>query len=59
MDTKRPEGQYLTVRDVAEHFGISQKLVRKLITDGRLPALKLSPRITRINSADLDALSGA
>lgn len=40
----------------AERKGVSVKTVRRWITEGRLPAERLGPRLIRIKVADLDAV---
>ena len=34
---------YLSVREVAERLGLSQKTIRRRVLDGSLPVLRLSP----------------
>lgn len=42
------EGKPLTVAEVAQHFAVSKDTVRAWIRCGRLKAVRLSKRITRI-----------
>jgi excisionase family DNA binding protein len=45
-----------TVADVAEYCGITIRTVQKLIADGRLPAVRIGPRIVRIRRSDVERL---
>ncbi len=40
----RPRGNYLTVRQVAEHLGVSPCTVRNAAATGRIPAIRLGRR---------------
>jgi excisionase family DNA binding protein len=48
--------EVLTVPQVASILGVSKKAVYNMVNDGRLPAVKLSERITRINRTDFDMM---
>jgi excisionase family DNA binding protein len=51
--------RYLSLADAAIYSGLSVRLLRRLITDRRLPASKMSPAQqgrVRIRVDDLDAL---
>jgi excisionase family DNA binding protein len=50
MDNKR----LLTPGNVAERYGVAQRTVRKWVREGRLPAVRLTPKVLRI---DPDALA--
>ncbi|MDB4893170.1 MAG: Helix-turn-helix domain [Gemmatimonadetes bacterium] len=52
-DTTR---QLITPARAAEIFGVHRETIYLWIKDGRLPAVKLSRRMTRIRMADVDAL---
>jgi excisionase family DNA binding protein len=43
----------VSVAQAAQHLGVSRDLVYDMIRDGRLPALKLSPKRIRITAAVL------
>jgi excisionase family DNA binding protein len=45
---------YYTPKEVAEILGISDDAVLDLVNKGSLPALRISPRITRIPIAAFD-----
>jgi excisionase family DNA binding protein len=45
----------MTVQDVAEYLGVSSHTVRNMISDGRLRAYTLGPRILRLRCSEVDA----
>ena len=44
----------LTVSQTAKYLQLSEKTVRRLISDNRLPASKISNRTWRIKTSDID-----
>ena len=40
---------YVTVRELAEYWRVSQKQIRRRVAEGHLTGLRLGPRICRIN----------
>jgi excisionase family DNA binding protein len=42
-------GEFLTARQVAEVLQVSESTVRKLARTGRIPVVRLTPRLTRYN----------
>lgn len=44
----------LEISHVAHRLGCSQDFVRRLIKDGRLPAVQLSTRVWRVDPRDLE-----
>lgn len=46
--------RWVTVKDAAKYLGVSDKTVRRYIKAGKLPAARLSSRLTRISMDDLD-----
>ena len=46
----------LTIKEVAERFGVSRVSVQNWIKDGRLPAIKIGTKIIRIRECDLAAI---
>lgn len=44
--------EWLSQQQVAAEFGISDRTVRRMIADGRIPAHRLGPRLVRIRRAD-------
>lgn len=47
-----PDTQWLTIAQFAEQLGVSSKTVRRRITDGTIPAIRIG-RLVRIDAADL------
>ena len=59
----RTEGRYKymendlrTQREAAERLRVNTKAVRRLVREGRLPEVRLGPRLPRYRVRDLDAL---
>ena len=48
--------EYLTVPDVAKLLNSSRQAIHNMIKSGRLPAIKLSERKTRVRKSDIDNL---
>ena len=44
--------EWLSKQQVAAEFGISDRTVRRMIADGRIPAHRLGPRLVRIRRTD-------
>ena len=44
--------EWITQQEIAEMFGISDRTVRRMIADCRIPAHRLGPRLVRIRRAD-------
>jgi excisionase family DNA binding protein len=52
-------GEFLTARQLAEVLQVSESTVRKLARAGRIPSVRLTPRLTRYNlQTVLRALDG-
>ena len=45
--------QFYSIAETAEILDVDVRTVKRMIKDGKLPALKLGPRITRINKEDI------
>lgn len=59
--TKRRDGreEFLTSRQLAEFLQVSESTVRRLAREGRIPVVRLTPRLARYQlSAVLRALDG-
>ena len=59
----RTEGRYkdmendlLTQQEAARHLRVSLKSLRRLVREGKLPEVRLGPRLPRYRVRDLDAL---
>jgi excisionase family DNA binding protein len=50
------ENGLFTIDQSASKLGVSKNTIRKLITTGELPAYRVSERVVRIASSDLEAL---
>lgn len=48
--------QWATISDAAEHYGVSEKSIRRWIAADLLEAKRVGPRLIRVNLASLDAL---
>lgn len=46
----------MTVPQASKYLGVSPQTIRRHIAAGRLPAVRMGPRLTRIRRDDLDAL---
>jgi excisionase family DNA binding protein len=49
--------EYLSIREVAEIYAVSQKTVRNWIAEGKLEARRIGPRLIRIEAGSLHLLS--
>jgi excisionase family DNA binding protein len=58
MITHEPSNDLLTVSEAAAALHVSTPTVRRWIGSGKLPAVKLGPRIVRLRRHDVAALSG-
>jgi excisionase family DNA binding protein len=47
-------GEDITVSEAAKILGYSDAHVRELITEGKLPARRFSPRVQLLNSKDVE-----
>lgn len=49
--------QWLTIRQSAEAYGLSEKTIRRRISDGTLDASRIGPRLIRVSRESLEKLS--
>jgi excisionase family DNA binding protein len=57
--TRNGRGEFLTARQLAEVLQVSESTVRKLAREGRIPVVRLTPRLARFNlQSVLRALDG-
>lgn len=47
----------VSVAEAARITGLHHYTIRRYIAEGRLPACRMGPKLIRIDTADLDALS--
>lgn len=53
-------GEFLTARQIAEILQVSESTVRRLAREGRIPVVRVTPRLTRYNlQTVLRALDGS
>jgi excisionase family DNA binding protein len=58
-DDAGPRQEFLTARQLADFLQVSESTVRKLSREGRIPVVRLTPRLARYNlAAVLRALDG-
>ncbi|MDT5263129.1 MAG: Helix-turn-helix domain [Acidobacteriota bacterium] len=58
--TRDGRGEFLTARQIAEVLQVSESTVRRLAREGRIPCVRLTPRLLRFNlKAVCRALDGA
>ena len=56
---KYMESDLLTQQEAARHLRVSLKSLRRLVREGKLPEVRLGPRLPRYRVRDLDALVAA
>ena len=56
ITTTDPRAPFLTVAQAADELAVTERFIRKLIAEGRLPAFRVGSRVVRIRRADLDGL---
>jgi excisionase family DNA binding protein len=52
---KKVDDRLLSVAEAAEYLGVNPMTVRNMLTDGRLKACTLGPRILRIRLSDIES----
>jgi excisionase family DNA binding protein len=55
MAERKPNDQ-IGLREAAEYCDVSRTTIRRYIADGRLPAVRVGPKILRVRVADLDKI---
>ncbi|SNC71564.1 DNA binding domain-containing protein, excisionase family [Kytococcus aerolatus] len=50
-----PSRDWLAPDAAAEHLNVSPRTLRRMVSEGRIPAYRLGPRLIRFDVADLDA----
>lgn len=48
--------RFLSIQQAADEVGVNPKTIRRWISDGRLTARRVGPRLIRIERAELDRL---
>jgi excisionase family DNA binding protein len=54
--TGSAEARFLSVAQAADELGVTERFIRKLITNGDLQAVKVGTRLIRIRRTDLEDL---
>lgn len=44
----------VSIAEAAEYLGVTTRSIREWITEGRLPAYRVGPKVIRIKMADLE-----
>lgn len=57
MNTVTVRRTELSLAEAAAYVGVSYRTIRRWISDGKLPARRLGPRMLRVRIADLDEMS--
>jgi excisionase family DNA binding protein len=47
--TEEPRDEFLTARQLASFLQVSESTVRRLAREGRIPCVRLTPRLIRFN----------
>lgn len=58
MTTITPTPELLSVPVAAEYLSVSERFVRRMVSEGRVPVVKLGKHV-RVRRADLDAYIAA
>jgi excisionase family DNA binding protein len=53
--TEAPEN-WLTVAEFARRLSLSERTVLRMLADGKIPAVRVGPRLVRIPASALDAI---
>jgi excisionase family DNA binding protein len=53
--TRSADDRLVSIATAADYLGVTQRTVRNMLLDGRLPAYTLGPRILRIRLSDIEA----
>lgn len=49
------DDRFVSIATAADYLGVNARTIRNMITDGRLSARTLGPRVLRIRLSDIDA----
>lgn len=56
MSTTETPRSWVSMSVAAEHLGVSQKTLRRMISQGRITAYRFGPRLVRVDANELDAI---
>lgn len=54
MSPTKTSDRLISIAEAAEYLGVNERTVRNMLTDGRLKAHTLGPRIVRIRLSDIN-----
>jgi excisionase family DNA binding protein len=54
-NTTKTDDRLVSIADAAAYLGVNVRSVRNMLTDGRLNAYKLGPRVVRLRMSEIDA----
>lgn len=57
LSTAPPSPAYATTAEVADRLQVSTRTIRRYIADGTLKAVRIGPRLVRVDVASVDALA--
>lgn len=49
--------RYLSLKEAADWYGVSERTLRRRVSEGRLRAYRVGPRSIRVRSTDVAALA--
>lgn len=52
-----PARQMITIAEAAQTYGVHPNTIRRHVAAGRLPAVRVGPRLLRVDAADVEALA--
>jgi excisionase family DNA binding protein len=55
MPKTKADDKLVSIAEAATYLDVNERTIRNMLTDGRLKAYKLGPRIVRIRLSDIDA----
>ena len=56
MNTTRKKSAWLNLVEAGQYLGVSEGSIRRWISDGRLSAVRVGPRLVKVRLEDLDLL---
>jgi excisionase family DNA binding protein len=57
VDEPAPVERYMTLHSAADRYGISERSIRRRITEGALRAYQIGPRAIRVAAEDVEKLA--
>jgi excisionase family DNA binding protein len=53
-NNSRTAEPYITQKQAGEYLGVTDRTIREMIADGRLPAYRLGAKVIRLRRSDID-----